>query len=74
MYTFRSECLQDVLRFLGKVGEKSVIMSCQLQQDPVLPDVDVILEVDLSLLSLHQIAALIPDAHVIEESLELKRS
>lgn len=64
--------MQDALDFLSVVGRKSSILSCEINQDPVFPDVDAILSVNLSLFGLQQIAGNISDPHIIQESIEIR--
>lgn len=72
-YSFRAECLHDVLSFLAKVGEEVRIVKCDIRQDIVFPDCDVELDVAHSLSRLKKIADEILDLHVISESLELRQ-
>lgn len=71
-YSFRSECLHDVLNFLAVVGERSRISACGFRQDDIFPDVEVELVVGMSLVELRKVANEITDLHVINESLERK--
>jgi len=71
-YSFRAECLQDVLMFLGVVGEQVQIANCCMRQDPMFPDFEVELVVTCSLRELRSIARKGTDLHVIYDSLKLK--
>ena len=68
-YWFRAECLDDVFEFVAAVAERERIIDLHVKQDPVFPDCDAWVVVDLSLKKLKRIAFDIVDAHVIEESI-----
>jgi hypothetical protein len=68
-YSFRAECLPDVLNFLSVASEHAIITSCQITQDPVFPDVEVQLVTSCSIDALRTDADSIEDLHVISESL-----
>lgn len=68
-YGFRAECLDDVFEFVTAVAERTRIIDLHVKQDPIFPDCDAWVVVDLSLKKLKRIAFDIVDAHVIEESI-----
>lgn len=70
VFLFRAECIFDVCSFLKLVGEKHRIEFCKLVQDPVFPDVDVMIGLKSSIQELRGLATALEDCHVISESLE----
>lgn len=69
-FSFRSECLDDVLKFLSAVGKVTPIIACQMRQDPVFPDFDVEMVVRCDVSVLHSVAKSITDLHVICDSIK----
>mgnify|MGYP006951080720 CR=1 FL=1 len=71
-YGFRAECLHDVFTFVAAVAEHSRIVDLSVKQDPIFPDCDAWVVVDLTLKELKKIARDIEDAHIVEESIALE--
>lgn len=71
-YGFRAECLHDVFTFVAAVAEHSRIIDLRVKQDPIFPDCDAWVVVDLTLKELKKIARDIEDAHIVEESIALE--
>jgi len=71
-YAFRGECLQDVFTFVAAVADYARIIGLQVEQDPIFPDCDAWVVVDLSLKKLQEIACNIEDGHIIAESITLE--
>jgi hypothetical protein len=69
LYSFRAECISDVCSYLGLVGGSFRIEECSTKQDPIFPDVDVRLCVEVGLAELRRLARRVEDGHVIVESL-----
>lgn len=72
-FFFRAECVNDALNFIAVVAERARVAVFNLTQDPIFPDCDAVMVTTLSLDELILIASEICDAHVIQESIELKR-
>ena len=72
-FCFRAECIHDALNFIAVVAERARVAVFNLNQDPIYPDCEAVIVTALSLEELILIASEICDAHVIQESIELKR-
>ena len=58
LYSFRAECISDVCSYLGLVGGSFRIEECSTKQDPIFPDVDVRLCVEVGLAELRRLGNL----------------
>ncbi|MHC8399749.1 hypothetical protein ACYZTX_09715 [Pseudomonas sp. MDT1-17] len=72
-FCFRAECIHDALNFMAVVAERARVAVFNLNQDAIFPDCDAEMVTTLSLKELILIASNIHDAHVIQESIKLKR-
>jgi hypothetical protein len=66
-YSFRAECQHDVDTWVALI--KTDCIDLQSQQDPIFPDVDCTFKSSLSLLQLRNSMMLVPDGHVMYETL-----
>lgn len=71
-YSFRAECIHDVLDFTAVVAETARVISLAVNQDPMFPDCEVEIITSLSLAELKSIASSIDDVHIIQEAVRSK--
>lgn len=68
-YSFRAECIHDVLDYLAVVAEIAKVVSLTVSQDAMFPDCDVEIVTTLSLGELQLGATRVDDAHLIQETM-----
>jgi len=69
-YSFRAECIHDVLDYIAVVAEIAKVMSLTVSQDVMFPDCDVEIVTTLSLGELQLAASRVDDAHLIQETMQ----
>lgn len=70
VFSFRAECISDVMIFLGRVRGAGHSIKSNLQPDlDGLPDVDVEIQTDATLAQLEGLLRSISDSHVILQTL-----
>ena len=69
-YKFRSECLSDILLFLGTALDKVRLVSIEIAAaDEFLPDCTCTIAARTDLETIREILGIVPDGHVMVETL-----